>query len=297
MTRTAPRISGDDYVAPTSLPYGPGTVSWEVTPLGFLGSSRALLLQTSHPKVAAGVAQHSDYQRDPFGRAFRTFDAVLKLSFAEQPTSRRQSARMDKRHRPVTGTTSSGEPYDARDPALMAWVWATLTGTALQAYELVHGRLQPVDRTRYYEEQKLFARGCNVPADRIPDTIEDFEAYMDRVVASDLERTPEGDDVAKFTFHPIVPPVLAPAIGWVMRWTAAAMFPPRVRAMYGLEWNARRQRRFDRFLRVLSVVDRAMPDAVRMLGVRLTVRYDVLARLDDLNTRARARRKRRAAAA
>lgn len=295
MSRTAPRITGDDYVAPTALPFGPGTVSWEITPLGFLGSSRALLLQTSHPKVAAGVAQHSDYQRDPFGRAFRTFDAVLKLSFADQPTSRRQSARMDRRHRPVTGTTSGGQAYDARDPDLMAWVWATLTGTALQAYELVHGRLHPVDRARYYEEQKLFARGCNVPDDCIPVTLDEFEAYVDRVVATELERTPEGDDVARFTFHPVVPPVVAPLLGRVMRWTAAAMFPPRVRAMYGLEWNARRQGRFDRFLRVLSVVDRAMPDAVRVLGIHLTVRHDLLARLDDLN--ARARRRRRAAAA
>jgi uncharacterized protein (DUF2236 family) len=65
--RMAPPITGDDYVAPASLPLGPGTVTWRLGPMGFLGSSRALLLQTTHPKVAAGVAQHSDYRSDPFG--------------------------------------------------------------------------------------------------------------------------------------------------------------------------------------------------------------------------------------
>lgn len=297
MTRTAPRLSGDDYVAPTSLPLGRDTVSWQVTPLGFLGSSRALLLQTSHPKVAAGVAQHSDYQRDPFGRAYRTFDAVLKLSFAEQPTSRRQSGRMDRRHRPVTGTTSGGQAYDARDPELLLWVWATLTGTALQAYERVHGRLQEVDRRRYYEEQKLFAQGCNVPAELVPETIEEFEAYVDEVVANDLAKTEEGDDVARFTFHPIVPPVAAPLVGWVMRWTAAALFPPRVRQMYELDWEPRHERRFERAMRVLAVVDRLMPDVVRTLPIRLTVEHDLLARLERHSANRRAARERRSAAA
>ena len=151
MTRCAAAITGPDYVAPTALPFGPGTVSWEVAILGFLGSSRALLLQTSHPKVAAGVAQHSDYQHDPFGRAFRTFDTVLKLAFGPPEVSRRQTSRMEKRHRPVTGTTSAGDAYDARDRELGLWVWATLAGTALLAYERVHGRLQPHDRERYYD--------------------------------------------------------------------------------------------------------------------------------------------------
>lgn len=295
MRRTARPITRDDYVAPMALPFGPDTVSWEVTPLGFLGSSRALLLQTSHPKVAAGVAQHSDYQRDPFGRAFRTFDAVLKLAFAEQPTSGRQSTRMDKRHRPVTGRTSGGHDYDARDPQLLLWVWATLTDTALLAYERVHGRLPDRERRRYYEEQKLFGLGCNVPADLIPDTLDEFEAYVARVVASDLEQTPEGDDVAHFTFHPIVPPGLAPLVGWVMRWTAAAMFPPRVRRMYGLTWSTARERRFERIMRVLAAVDRAMPDTLRMLPIRLTVEHDLLARMERFSTDRRAARNRAAA--
>lgn len=291
MTRLARPITGDDYVAPTSLPLGPGTVSWEVAILGFLGSSRALLLQTSHPKVAAGVAQHSDYQRDPFGRAYRTFDTVLKLAFGPPEVSRRQTSRMEKRHTPVTGTTSDGREYDARDRELGLWVWATLVDTALLAYERVHGRLHPHDRQRWYEEQKLFAEGCSIPRELLPDTLEDFEAYVDRVVALDLEATPEGDDVAHFTFHPMVPRVGRRAVGWTMRWTAAALFPPRVRAMYGLAWDDRRERRFRRVLQVLAVVDGAMPDAVRALPIRLTVEHDLLARLERRNTaRRRARR-------
>jgi uncharacterized protein (DUF2236 family) len=49
---------------------GPDTVTWRVNrePVVFMGGGRALLLQVAHPLVAAGVAQHSDYQRHPWKR-------------------------------------------------------------------------------------------------------------------------------------------------------------------------------------------------------------------------------------
>lgn len=295
MTRTAPAITGGEYVPPRALPFGPGTVSWEVAVMGFLGSSRALLLQTSHPLVAAGVAQHSDYATDPWSRLYRTFDTVLKLAFGAPEVSRRQTARMEKRHVPVTGTASDGRHYDARDRELGLWVWATLVDTALLAYERVHGRLQDHDRRRFYEEQKLFGEGCSIPRDLMPASLDDFEAYVDRVVAEDLEATPEGLDVAHFTFHPPSPPVLAPVLGKLNVWTAAALFPLRVRQMYDLTWTPRQERVYERALRVIGVIDRLAPDAVRSLPIRLVVDHDLLARLERRATARRAADRRAAA--
>src|SRR5215203_4705573 len=36
----------------------------------------ALLLQVAHPVVGAGVAEHSNFQEDPWGRLHRTLDYV-----------------------------------------------------------------------------------------------------------------------------------------------------------------------------------------------------------------------------
>ncbi len=36
------------------------------------GGGRALLLEVAHPLVAAGVADHSNFREDPFGRLQRT---------------------------------------------------------------------------------------------------------------------------------------------------------------------------------------------------------------------------------
>ncbi len=295
MTRRAPSLTGRDYVAPTALPFGPGTVSWQVAMMGFLGSSRALLLQTSHPLVAAGVAQHSDYATDPWSRLYRTFDTVLKLAFGVPEVSRRQTSRMEKRHTPVTGTSTDGRHYDARDRDLGLWVWATLVDTSLLAYERVHGRLQDHDRRRFYDEQKLFGEGCSIPPELMPATLADFEAYVERVVAEDLEATPEGLDVAHFTFHPPSPPVLAPVLGKLNAWTAAALFPPRVRRMYDLTWTPRQERTYQRLLGAVGLVDRVAPDAVRSLPVRLVVDRDLLARLERRAVARRAADRRAAA--
>ena len=54
--------------------FGPGSVSWRVDRevIVLAGGSCALLMQAAHPMVAAGVAEHSTYASDPFGRLLRT---------------------------------------------------------------------------------------------------------------------------------------------------------------------------------------------------------------------------------
>src|SRR5947209_8276988 len=53
--------------------FGPGTLTWRVNREGvlLLGGGAALILQLAHPLVAAGVAQHSNYRADPWGRYYQ----------------------------------------------------------------------------------------------------------------------------------------------------------------------------------------------------------------------------------
>ncbi|TMB76979.1 MAG: DUF2236 domain-containing protein, partial [Chloroflexi bacterium] len=44
-----------------------------------LGGTAALLLQVAHPLVAAGVAEHSDFHHQPFGRLLRTLNTTLAI--------------------------------------------------------------------------------------------------------------------------------------------------------------------------------------------------------------------------
>src|SRR5687767_14875805 len=54
--------------------FGPDRAIWRVHADAsiFVGALRALLLQSLHPLAMAGVAQHSDFREDPWGRLQRT---------------------------------------------------------------------------------------------------------------------------------------------------------------------------------------------------------------------------------
>src|SRR5262245_66314471 len=49
-------------------------------PVVLFGGGCALLLEVAHPLVAAGVAEHSDFRRDPFGRLQRTLAAMSAMA-------------------------------------------------------------------------------------------------------------------------------------------------------------------------------------------------------------------------
>src|SRR5207245_5300175 len=100
--------------------HGPETVSWRVnqSAIVLLGGPRALLLQLAEPAVAAGVAEHSGFEADPFGRLARTLDAMTAISFGPPELARTTLLGLDAVHARVKGTLPGGMPYSAADPEL-----------------------------------------------------------------------------------------------------------------------------------------------------------------------------------
>ncbi len=88
----------------------------------FVGGLRALLLQSLHPLAMAGVAEHSDYRTDPWGRLQRTADFLAATTFAPIPVAEQAIARVRKVHRKVRGAAPDGRAYSANDPHLLRWV-------------------------------------------------------------------------------------------------------------------------------------------------------------------------------
>jgi uncharacterized protein (DUF2236 family) len=62
--------------------FGPESITWRVNREGvlLLGGGAALILQVAHPLVGAGVAEHSNYREDPWGRLYRTLDLTTSRS-------------------------------------------------------------------------------------------------------------------------------------------------------------------------------------------------------------------------
>ena len=129
----------------------------------FVGGLRALLFQSLHPCAMAGVAQHSDYRHDPWGRLQRTADFLAATTFG--PASQAQQAVdvVHRVHERVVGTTTDGEPYAANDPHLLRWVHIAELDSFLVAHDRFGERpLVGSERDEYVANSAVVARALGV---------------------------------------------------------------------------------------------------------------------------------------
>jgi uncharacterized protein (DUF2236 family) len=212
-----------------------------------LGGGRALLMQLAHPKVAAGVADHSDCLTDPLGRLMRTMETMWSIVFDDLPRAQASLDRLDSVHRKVHGTVGQADalpprtPYSARDPELLLWVHATLVDSALVTYGLFVKPLSADERREYYRETKRLGILLGVPETRLPESFEEFDAYMKETIDSDaISVGATAIALSQAILHPR-PFVLKP-FAPLSALITAGLLPPKLRREYGLAWNGRRER-------------------------------------------------------
>ncbi len=114
----------------------------------FIGGLRALLLQTMHPLAMAGVAEHSDYRDDPWGRLQRTARFLAATTYGTAEQARAACAAVRAVHERVAGVAADGRHYNANDPHLLQWVHLAEADSFLAAHQR-------------YGAQPLDAAGCD----------------------------------------------------------------------------------------------------------------------------------------
>ena len=114
---------------------GPGSAMWAVHSdiAGLTGGLRALLLQTLHPMVMAGVADHSNYRTDPLGRLHRTAAFLARTTYGSRREAEEAIEAVRAIHSRINGVAPDGRPYQACDPHLLAWVHCTEVDSFLKA--------------------------------------------------------------------------------------------------------------------------------------------------------------------
>lgn len=195
--------------------FGPASVTWQVHQDAsmLIGGIRALLLQTMHPLAMAGVAQHSSYETDPFGRLRRTSRYVGAVSFA--PTAEALGAiTMVKRvHERVRGIAPDGRAYSANDPHLLAWVHHALVDSFLRSYQR-YGRapLSSEDADRYVAEQSTLAELIGGVEPAPARSVAELRAWL-HGIRPELRSTREARDAAFFLLTVPMAPTMAVPYG------------------------------------------------------------------------------------
>jgi len=234
-------VSSQPSGAPDPGIYGPDSVTWRVhaDPSMALSGLRALLLQALHPLAMSGVAQHSDFRQDPWGRLFRTADYVGITTFGSTEQARRAGAKVRGIHRKLAGVEpESGQAYRVDDPDLLRWVHCVEVESFLSTAVRCGLRLSAGEQDRYYAEQTVGATLVGLDAATVPASVGAMAAYFQDLRPT-LRATAAARDAAAFVLWPPMPALVqlgTPARpAWVALAAAAgAMLPRWARRMYRL---------------------------------------------------------------
>ncbi len=168
--------------------FGPTSMVWRVhRDRSFpLAAIRSLMVQALHPLAMAGVAQHSNWQHDPFGRLAATAGYVLAVTYGDKATANAAAARVRAVHTHVRGTDSvTGLAYRAEDPGLLLWVHAGMVDSIVNIVQRYGRSLDAAHADRYVAEMARFAEIIGVPAPMVPTSVSALREYLESV---DLRR-------------------------------------------------------------------------------------------------------------
>jgi uncharacterized protein (DUF2236 family) len=244
-------------------------------------------MQLARPGVGYGVVESrvesGRVDLHPIKRARTTFTylAVATQGSPEQKAAFRRA--VNRAHAQVYSTDESPVKYNAFDHDLQLWVGACLYKGAVDVYRLFVGEMDQETAERHYTEGLPLGTTLQVPEDMWPKD----RAAFDRYWQESLEKV-HIDDAVRDYLWPIaagrirgvkLPASVQRRLDDFNLMITTGFLPQRFRDEMKLEWNAARQRRFDRTIRVLRFLNNLMPRFIRQFP------FNVL--LKDLDWRIR----------
>jgi uncharacterized protein (DUF2236 family) len=184
---------------------------------------------------------------------------TMAIVFGERETALAAARAVNQVHARVRG-----DDYRALDPNLLLWVHATLVDSALVTYQAFVGRLTAAQREDFYQESKVAGELLGIPRDRFPDTLHDFDEYVDGMIASrEVDVTPRAKELGRLVVRPplrLVPgPVLVP-----FAVVTAGLLPDALRDAYGLKWGRRQQQAFKLAVAAVPRIVALTPSVLRV---------------------------------
>jgi uncharacterized protein (DUF2236 family) len=255
--------------------HAPPTVGRKINREGvvLLGWGRAILLQLSHPLVAAGVADFSQFDRSTRGflrRVRRTVGGMLAITFGPPEVAREVIERINGIHDRVSGALArqvgpfaAGTKYSARDPELLLWVHATLVDSMILTYEQLVAPLTAREKDEFCAEAACTAVLLGVPSPMIPLRFADLEDYMrDMYSNGQIVVSDEARRLAGALLSPPLGPASAPLFR-LTRLVTVGLLPASVRDDYGFRWDRRRDRAFRTIVAVIKRTRWLLPSRLR----------------------------------
>lgn len=256
--------------------FGPGSLLWEyigdVRVLLVLG--HALLIQTAHPVIGAGVNDHSVFREDPWGRLERSLMPIVDLVYNEDPVA--VGTWIRNRHVTIKGTRPDGVAYHSLHPEAY-WLVLATGFDALVQQRAKYGRpLSTAEIAGAYREFRGLWLLVGMRAEQVPETVEEFWRVYHRLLDERLLRTTTVDDVFTTIRNVPPPPELAKLPGAGALWPLARPLVSRVllnqmrwqmrpadRERLGVSWSAKDEAAARSIATAVRTVFRVVPRPLR----------------------------------
>jgi uncharacterized protein (DUF2236 family) len=248
--------------------------------IALLAGPANVIMQLARPAVGYGVLESRvDSGRvdlHPIKRARTTFTylaVAAKGSDAQKAAFRRA---VNRAHAQVYSTSESPVPYNAFDPDLQLWVAACLYKGAIDIYGMFVGEMDEATAERHYRDGMALGTTLQVPAELWPAD----RAAFDRYWQESLARV-HIDDTVRDYLYPIaasrvrgvkLPRSLQRRSESLALLITTGFLPQQFRDEMRLPWNPARQRKFDKLMAALRMVNNRVPRVIRQFPFNVLLR-------------------------
>jgi uncharacterized protein (DUF2236 family) len=234
-------------------------------------AGRALLLQTMHPVVGAGVRDFSTFRVDPWGRLDRTLVSLQSQLFGGDGAVD-EAARLRALHKTIRGVGFDGQPYSALNPEAYAWVHLSNFDTLLTFDRWIARRLSVPQQEDLYQEWRQAGRVLGIREQHMPSDVAALRRYVGDMVANSLVENPTAHEVLgslrlaevgspPWAFFP--EPLwraLRPAGRMLLYDMTVGTLPSTLRHKLGLSWTPLDRRRLQALAIVIRTATAPIPD-------------------------------------
>ena len=265
-----------------ALPLGPDSLTWQFfgdNRMALLGP-RAAVLQNMLPSLGQGVEDHSVWFADTIARLERSIPPIFNTVYGADGHASGHEVRDF--HKPIKGKLPDGSPYSALNPETYYWAHACFVEHLITATDRFIRRLSDAEKEQIFDESITWFERYGVSSRGTPQTYSEFVEYFDMTLNERLIAHRTASYGVGYATKGWPRPKQIPApLWWLIKRPLNAIsssitiggMPPKGREILGLPWDEGRERRYQRFARVmrrLAPAYRRLPGRARLHPIPLT---------------------------
>ncbi|KAA8888144.1 DUF2236 domain-containing protein [Nocardia colli] len=239
----------------------------------FLGGTANVIMQLSLRPVGRGVLESTvdsgKVTLHPVKRlrTTLTYIAVAMMGSDEERAAYREA--VNRSHRPIRSGPQSPVKYNAFDPKLQLWVAGTIYWGIDDLYTRMHGPLDPATAEALYQYSARLGTTLQMRPEMWPADRAEFHPWWEQNLAQHRIEPALREYFDGLIDLRMMPWPLRFTFAKVQRFIVAGLLPQHVRAEMRMTWTDQDQRRFDRLLRGISVVNSRLPKQARLFPLNV----------------------------